>query len=169
VAGPHDRPAVNRLHDLVWGGPIVVGHDRRFDLRELPALIADSADGTAVGALAYLVDGDALEVVSIVGHPPRAGAGSALLAAAVGLARDTRLRRVWLVTTNDNLDALRFYQRRGMRIAAVHPGAVDRSRVVKPTIPTIGAYGIPMRDELIMEIRLDDTADADPAPPAVAG
>jgi hypothetical protein len=66
-----------------------------------------------------------------------------------------------LVTTNDNLDALRFYQRRGLRITAVHPGAVDRSRAVKSTIPLVGAYGIPLRDELIMELRLDSDPDTD--------
>ena len=75
--------------------------------------------------------------------------------------RAAGLRRVWLVTTNDNLDALRFYQRRGLRIAAVHPGAVDRSRAVKPTIPLVDAYGIPLRDELIMELRLDGDPDTD--------
>jgi hypothetical protein len=59
------------------------------------------------------------------------------------------------VTTNDNVDALRFYQRRGFRLARVRPGAVDESRrVLKPEIPTVGAYGIPLRDELELEMGL---------------
>ena len=61
--------------------------------------------------------------------------GSALPAAAVNLARDADLRRVWLVTSNDNLDALRFYQRRGLRIVDVAPGAVDAAGQLKPAIP----------------------------------
>ena len=64
------------------------------------------------------------------------------------------VRRLWLVTTNDNLDALRFYQRRGLRIVAVSPGAVDRSRALKPEIPRLGAYGIPLRDEIVLELPL---------------
>jgi hypothetical protein len=61
-------------------------------------------------------------------------------------------RRPWLVTTNDNLDALRFYQRRGFRLAEPHDGAVDRSReTLKPSIPEVGEYGIPIRDELVLE------------------
>ena len=109
-----------------------------------------------VGVLTYEVVGDALEVVSIAARPARSGAGSALLAAAVDRARAAGLRRVWLVTTNDNVDALRFYQRRGMRIAAVDPGALDRSRAaLKPAIPVVGAYGIPMHDELTLVLTLD--------------
>ena len=56
-----------------------------------------------------------------------------------------------VTTTNDNLDALRFYQRRGFRIIAVRPGAVDESRRIKPSISAIGEYGIPIRDEIELE------------------
>jgi hypothetical protein len=62
---------------------------------------------------------------------------------------------VWLVTSNDNLDAIRFYQRRGLRLVAVHPGAIDQAREIKPAIPLVGHYGIPIRDELEFELSLD--------------
>jgi N-acetylglutamate synthase-like GNAT family acetyltransferase len=155
LATAADRPGIDAIHAAVWGGNVVVGHDRVYDLSRLPAFVALAADGAIVGALCYEQAGDALEVVSIAAVPPTRGAGTALLAAAVGYARAAGLRRVWLVTTNDNLDALRFYQRRGMRIARVDPGAVDRARRLKPAIPEIGAYGIPLRDELLMELGLD--------------
>jgi len=63
-------------------------------------------------------------------------------------------RRVWLITSNDNLDALRFYQRRGLRLVAVHRGAIDEARRVKPSIPATGEYGIPVRDEIELELQL---------------
>ena len=53
-----------------------------------------------------------------------------------------------LTTTNDNIDALRFYQRRGFRMSALRPGVIDRSRLHKPEIPRTGDYGIPLRDEI---------------------
>jgi ribosomal protein S18 acetylase RimI-like enzyme len=149
-AEPADRAALDALNAAAWGGNLVVGHDREFDLAALPTLVAER-DGAVVGSLGYEVDGDAFEVVSIYAARPGNGIGSALLAAAVDLARQRGLRRVWLVTTNDNLDALRFYQRRGMRITAVDPGAVDRSRQRKSTIPEIGFFGIPLQDELTLE------------------
>ena len=55
---------------------------------------------------------------------------------------------IMLTTTNDNIGALRFYQRRGFRLAALRPGAVDRSRLRKPEIPRTGDFGIPLRDEI---------------------
>jgi ribosomal protein S18 acetylase RimI-like enzyme len=61
--------------------------------------------------------------------------------------------RIWLVTTNDNVDALRFYQRRGFRLRALRPGAVDEARrLLKPRIPATGIYGIELRDELELEL-----------------
>ena len=68
----------------------------------------------------------------------------------------------WVITINDNLDALRFYQRRGMRLVAVRPGAVDEARRLKPSIPVIGAQGIPIHDELELELRLDRPENLQP-------
>ena len=143
-----DRAALAALHEREWGGPIVVVHDTRYDLRDLPALVAVDDGGGFAGALVYRVDADGLEVVSLAASAPGNGAGTALLAAAQEVARAAGADRIWLVTTNDNLDALRFYQRRGLRIVAVDAGAVDRARAVKPTIPQVGADGIPLHDEL---------------------
>ena len=78
-----------------------------------------------------------------------------LMDAALRAAREEGYRVVWLTTTNDNLDAIRFYQRRGFRIVGVRPGAVDRARVtLKPEIPEVGMYGIRMSDELDLALEL---------------
>ncbi|MBO4143854.1 GNAT family N-acetyltransferase [Micromonospora tulbaghiae] len=147
-ARDEDRAALTALHEREWGGPIVVVHDTRYDLCDLPALVAVDDGGACAGALVYRVDGDGLEVVSLAASAPGNGAGSALLAAAEEVAVAAGADRIWLVTTNDNLGALRFYQRRGLRIVAVDVGAADRARAVKPTIPHAGTDGIPLHDEL---------------------
>ncbi len=64
-------------------------------------------------------------------------------------------RRLWLITTNDNLHALRFYQKRGFRLVAVYPNALEESRRLKPEIPLVGLDGIPLRDELELELALE--------------
>ena len=148
--GEGDRPALVRLARELWGTDIVVGHGVVFTPADLPGLLAER-DGETVGLLTYEIDGDALEVVTIDAFPPAAGTGSALLDAAVGVARSAGCRRMWLMTTNDNLDALRFYQRRGFRLVALRPGALAASRALKPELPETGAYGIPLRDELDLE------------------
>lgn len=76
----------------------------------------------------------------------------ALIEAIGQLARRQGCTRLWVITTNDNVDALRFYQRRGFCLVRVHRGAVDGSRAsLKPEIPPVGAYGIPLRDEIELE------------------
>jgi GNAT superfamily N-acetyltransferase len=104
------------------------------------------ADERLIGVLTYDPRPTECELVAIVAAVHGNGIGSALLA---GLRERVLDRRIWVVTTNDNLDALRFYQRRGFRLRALRVGAVDEARrTIKPTIPEVGAYGIPLRDEL---------------------
>jgi hypothetical protein len=85
---------------------------------------------------------------------PRRGVGTALVAGLVELLRGRGVTILRLTTTNDNLTALRFYQRRGFRIVAVHPGAMVAARRLKPTIPELGEHGIPIRDEIELELVL---------------
>ncbi|MEU5561752.1 GNAT family N-acetyltransferase [Micromonospora musae] len=148
-----DRAGVDALHDREWGGPYVIAHDVRYDLRTLSTLVAVDGAGAVLGALAFHCDADGLEVVSVVAAVPGEGVGTALLEAAATRARAAGLHRLWLITTNDNLRAPRFYQRRGLRLIAVDPGAVDRARRLKPEIPFVGEDGIPLHDELILELR----------------
>jgi RimJ/RimL family protein N-acetyltransferase len=82
------------------------------------------------------------------------GVGTALIAAVRTIAVRSKCRRVWVITTNDNLQALRFYQRKGFSLVALHRKALDQSRKLKPEIPLIGLDGIPLRDELELEMLL---------------
>ena len=114
--------------------------------------------GEPAGLLTYILGEDGCEVLTLHTAIQWQGAGSALLHAVANLARDAGCARLWLVTTNDNVDALRFYQRRGFRLRALRAGAVDEARRgVKPEIPWIGDHGIPLRDELELELDLTDT------------
>jgi GNAT superfamily N-acetyltransferase len=111
-----------------------------------PALIAER-DGALLGVLTYVLDGDSCEILTLHAAERWTGVGTALVEAV-----ERKARRLWVLTTNDNVDALRFYQRRGFRLAELRPGAVDDSRArLKPEIPVTGEYGIPIRDELILK------------------
>ncbi len=120
-------------------------------------LVAEVA-GRPAGLVAWRRDGDVGAEITVLAVDPatrRRGVGRALLEAAVDALRAAGVRRAWLVTTNDNLPALRLYQRTGWRLAALRPGAVDEARrTLKPSIPTIGEDGIPLRDELELELDL---------------
>jgi ribosomal protein S18 acetylase RimI-like enzyme len=150
--GEGDREWVRETLRELWG-ETVVSRGAVHDPTALPGFVAEEG-GERVGLLTYRVDGADCEVVTIDAFPEGAGAGTALLDAAARAAREAGCGRVWLITTNDNLRALRFYQRRGFRLVAIHPDALERSRELKPSIPEIGLDGIPLRDELELELRL---------------
>ena len=111
--------------------------------------------GDLVGVATYVVDGEDCEVLTLHAATRHCGIGTALLDAVQDVAREAGCARLWLVTTNDNVEALRFYQRRGFRLATLRPGAVDTSReLLKPEIPASGSFGIPLRDELELVLGL---------------
>ena len=137
-----------------WHGESVVGHEEEMFPAQHAGFVA-LRDGEITGHVTYRGDGDRCEITTIQAFPRQGGVGSMLMDAVLEAARDEGYRVVWLTTTNDNLDAIRFYQRRGFRIIRVRPGAVDRAReTMKPELPDIGMYGIRMSDELDLFLEL---------------
>ena len=148
-----DRAAVDAFLAASWSD-FVARRGELVDARREEALLAE-ADGRFAGVATLVQHGDELEVLTLHAVEHRQGAGTALLTAAIDVARSRGCRRLWLITTNDNLDALRFYQRRGLQLARIDTGAVDWSRLtIKPGIPDLGLHGIPIRDELELELIL---------------
>jgi ribosomal protein S18 acetylase RimI-like enzyme len=143
-------------HDLLvrsWGDVHVVSRGARHEASKLPGFVAE-ADGERVGLCTYRITGTDCEVVTIDAVMPRRRIGSALMSAVVGVAETNGCQRVWLITTNDNIDALQFYVRCGMRLVHVHLDALEQSRALKPSIPARGKGGLPLRDEWELELTL---------------
>jgi ribosomal protein S18 acetylase RimI-like enzyme len=147
---PTDRDWVRCYVAEHWGAEIVVAHGTIYYPAELPGFVADS-DGNAAGLVTFHIAGEACEIVTLDSQIEGRGIGTALIEAVKAAAIAVGFRRLWLVTTNDNLHALGFYQKRGFRLVAVHPGRVDAARRLKPEIPLIGNDGIPIRDEIELE------------------
>ena len=166
-----DREWVAQFIRIRWGASSVVAHGNVYYPHTLPGFVAriagderqSSGAGGAggdnvVGLLTYWVQDGELEIVTIDSLHAGRGIGSALIDAAKQEAQRQGCRRVWLITTNDNLNALRFYQKRGFTLVAVHANALERSRALKPEIPLVGQHGIPLRDEIELEYRLPSSA-----------
>lgn len=142
---PADVPGSEALLEEELGGRFQARRGELIDVLDRPGLVAE-AGGKLIGLLTFDPQPAECELVAIVAAMRGAGIGSALVAA---LGERVPDRPIWVVTTNDNLDALRFYQRRGFRLRALRAGAVDEARrTIKPAIPEIGAHGIPLCDEL---------------------
>jgi GNAT superfamily N-acetyltransferase len=151
--GEGERTLLREHLREAWRGPEVVSRGRLRDASRLPAFAC--VDDGVIGFATYEIRGKECELVTIGASREDGGVGSALLAAVAEEARSHHgCDRLWLITTNDNMRALRFYQRRGLRLVAVHRGAVDEARAVKPAIPVIGNHGIPIHDEIELELDL---------------
>jgi ribosomal protein S18 acetylase RimI-like enzyme len=148
-----NRPWIRAFLRERWGSDRMVAHGQVYYPAELPGFLA-MVDGEPTGVLTYEIVGSECEVVFIDSGPKGTGLGSALVDAVKESATAAGCTRLWLVTTNDNLDALRFYQRRGFVLAALRSNALEEARRLKPEIPLVGAFGIPLRDELELEMRL---------------
>jgi GNAT superfamily N-acetyltransferase len=160
-AGTADTGWISQFLRERWGTVIVVVHGEVIDASRLPALIAEPHGGLVT----YRRLGRDAELVTLDAIPAGIGTGTALLDALAARLRDEGCARLWLTTTNGNLSALQFYLRRGFRLAAVRPGAVDATRELKPTIPTVGEAGIRVDDELDLCRVLDPAAQDELAPP----
>lgn len=136
-----------------WGSTAVVTRGRVHDARRLEGFVA-LAEGGPAGLVTYRVDGEECELVSLDSIREGLGMGTALVEAVAVAGRASGCRRLWLITTNDNLAAVRFYQRRGFHIAALHLDALVESRRLKPEIPLAGIDGIPLTDEIELELAL---------------
>jgi ribosomal protein S18 acetylase RimI-like enzyme len=148
-----DRSWASDLLDHEMAGAVQARRGEVLNALDLPGLVAEDS-GHPVGLLFYRIDGEDYELFLLLAVDHEQGIGTALVDALV--ARAAGRRRVWVVTTNDNLRALRFYQRRGFSLCALRPGAVDDTRRrLKPGIPFTGDDGIPLRDELELERLLD--------------
>lgn len=150
---PGDAEWIRQHVTDCWHAETVVAHGKVFRPHELPGFIA-LWDGEPVGLVTYNIDGDGCEIVTIDTTRPGSGIGTRLIDTVKDVAERARCRRLWLLTTNDNLHALGFYQKRGFSLVRVHVGAVNDARRLKPSIPVIGFQGIPVRDDIELEIQL---------------
>jgi ribosomal protein S18 acetylase RimI-like enzyme len=134
-----------------WGDAVVARRGELVDPTVLPGFVA-VADDERAGLVTYAVRGDECEVVTIRSLREGIGAGRALLDAVRGAAVAAGCRRLWLVTTNDNLRALEIYQRWGLNIVEFRRDAVIEAREhLKPIIPERAKNGIPIKHELELE------------------
>jgi 2-oxo-4-hydroxy-4-carboxy--5-ureidoimidazoline (OHCU) decarboxylase/GNAT superfamily N-acetyltransferase len=175
---PPDRDWARETINRMQGSERVARLGELIEPLALECLLAE-ADGQPIGlASVHEAAGKGLELVLLLSDPGGMGAGTALMETARQVAAASGHHRLWLVTTNDNLPAIRFYLRRGMSVAAVHAGAVAADRALKPEIPDRNPQnGLPIRDLVELELtgeRLDHpletrafpaTADLDLLPP----
>lgn len=151
-----DRSFISNIVKDLWGDEMIVVHGDVFHTTDLEGINA-IIDGQIIGFLYYQYTDEEFEILTLASLVERCGVGSALVKAAGKIALDQDCKVLSVVTTNDNLNALRFYQKRGFQLTAIFPGSVNLSREIKPFIPEIGENNIPIRDEIRLEKSISQT------------
>ncbi len=154
-----DRGEVADFIERHWGSKISMSHGHAFYPHQEQGFV-ERRDGAIVGLLTYHLDEEGMEVLTLNSTMEGAGIGSSLMLNAIETARKEGCRKIWLATTNDRLRVIDFYQRLGFRMSAVNLGAVDEARKIKPQIPLVGERGVPIHDEVIMELAIEPYLDA---------
>ncbi len=152
---PSDASWVRAMLEVHWGSVQVARRGELLDASSLPGFLAEVA-GQPAGLVLVAPRGPDYEIVSLSAALEGVGVGRALMRRSVEDARARGCARVWLTTTNNNVRALGFYQRFGMELCAVRLQGVEASRRVKPSIPLVDEFGVPIAHELELELRLQE-------------
>jgi ribosomal protein S18 acetylase RimI-like enzyme len=136
-----------------WGGDLMIVHGKIFRLNHLDGFIAEKA-GEKQGLITFQIGDNEMEITSLNSFVENRGIGTSLVHRAIDLARNKLIRRIKLTTTNSNINALRFWQKREFHLFQIYPGAVEAARKQKPGIPLTDNNGIPIRDEIELEMVL---------------
>lgn len=136
-----------------WGSNLIVTKGKVYKAEELPGFLAISNENI-IGLITYYMHEKECEIVSLNSLEENKGVGTALIQSVIKLAREAECQRIFLITTNDNTKAVRFYQKRGFDLAVFRRNAILESRKLKPQIPFIGFDGIPILHELEFEMDL---------------
>lgn len=133
-----------------WGGLPLVIRGKKYYPSQLDGIIAEKNNEIS-GFLFYEIRDETCEIIVFEVFDKFKGTGTILLDNLKNIAKNKDCSRIYLMTTNDNIDALRFYQKRGFHICGIHIDSVKISREIKPTIGMRGDYNIPIRDEIDLE------------------
>ncbi|HHU93393.1 MAG TPA: GNAT family N-acetyltransferase [Halanaerobiaceae bacterium] len=137
-----------------WGSEKIVTRSTLYDATGLPGFIAEH-NNIPAGIILYNIKDKECEITLLESFIEKMGIGSSLINRVKEIAKSQGCRRIWLITTNDNTHAIRFYQKRGLVLAALYKNAIEESRKIKPEIPFEGFDGIPIRDEIELELVLE--------------
>lgn len=146
-----DLEWIKNLFIINWGSDFIVSRGEIQRPENLEGFIAEE-NGEKLGLATVNIENNEMEFVTLDSLKQGRGIGTMLINEVVNMAKEKNVKRLWLITTNDNLNALKFYQKNNFHLVKIYPNAITEARKIKPQIPEIGEDGIPIRDEIELEI-----------------
>lgn len=147
------RIKVNKIVKEEWAGPIVITKGISHDTSNYNGFVSIEND-ELLGYILYDIREDKCEIIVLQSLLENHGIGTELINTVINVAKENNCKCVWLITTNDNMHAIRYYQKFGFELNSVYINALDISRKMKPSIPLIGNDEIPLKHEFEFTITL---------------
>ena len=149
----NDIDWIQKIIKETWGSDRIITRGKIYKIKELPGLIVHNKK-KIMGLLTYNLNNNECEIVTLNSVKKGIGIGTILLKKVEELALSKKCDRLWVITTNDNTDALCFYQKNGFKICSIHIDSIKESRKLKPELPLVGFNNIEIRDEIELEKKL---------------
>ena len=149
----NNRSLINSFITEQWFSTKMIIRGKVIDMTAVEGIFALENE-RIIGLITYIAYDDTLEITSLDSLCENQGFGTALLLKVIEIAKKNKCRKIVLITTNDNIKAIRFYQKRGFDMACLYRNAMDISRQLKPEIPLIGEDDIPLKHEIEFEMLL---------------
>ncbi|KAA3616867.1 MAG: GNAT family N-acetyltransferase [Calditrichaeota bacterium] len=149
---PEDSTFIESFIADSWGSTMSVSRGRIFDTVALPGFIYIK-NKRVIGLVTYNIEKDNCEIVTLNSLQNNRGLATQLIMKVIEKAKENDCKRVWLITTNDNTYAIRFYQKRGFEWVGFYKDSMNESRNLKPEIPEFGVDRIPIKHEIEFELR----------------
>jgi ribosomal protein S18 acetylase RimI-like enzyme len=155
AAMENDRQWMGRIWLQWWSAPFVVSKAGTIHhIDDMAGFIAET-NGKPIGVITYTIVDDECEITSLISLIEGRGIGTKLIQKLEDHARAQRCQRIWAITTNDNMHALSWYQKRGYRLVTVYRDAMKQVRQIKPELTILGMDDIPLHDMIELEKLLD--------------
>lgn len=124
---PKDK--IIEFFKLHWGSPEMVISSGVYNCSELDGFAIVNEDDNIIGLITYVIKDYECEIISLDSIEEGKGIGSSLVEEVEYLATKKKCKLVKLITTNDNLLALKFYQKRGFVISKVFKNSRESEKV----------------------------------------
>lgn len=153
-----NREQINSFLISHWYSTDMVVRGEVIDMTKLDGFAAYENEDI-IGLITYRIENSECEIMSLDSLKENMGIGTILLNKAVETASNINCTKIKLITTNDNINAMRFYQKRGFDMMQIYHNALEKSRKIKPSIPMTGNFGIPLKHEIEFERKIENHAD----------
>ena len=148
-----ERKKINNFILKRWLSLRMILRGKIVDLKNIDGFYIEDKNNI-IAVITYRIVGFSLEIISLDSVYENKRIGSLLINKIKAFANECNLKNIIVITRNDNLRALGFYQKKGFILNKVFFDSIKQACKLKPEIPIKNKNGILIRDEIELKLSL---------------